>query len=115
MHCYASWCKVPQRAPRKLLKDKEIQVTDLSEKPRVGAERGPPSADQLIPPLGTIFLDFQSIIRWAARGLIVALSIGRRIKPTAVNSVHPWPRSFDDIQVIMSVPNDPVPAIHLEL
>ncbi len=41
VHCYASWCKVPQRTPHKLLKSKEILVTVLSENPRVGAERGP--------------------------------------------------------------------------
>ena len=37
-----------------------------TENPRVGGS---------IPPLGTIFLDFQRVIPWVARGLLVAVSM----------------------------------------
>ena len=56
MHGYALWCKVPQQTPHKLLKNREIQITDLSENPRVSAERGPPSADQFDSAPGHYFM-----------------------------------------------------------
>jgi len=37
-----------------------------TENPRVGGS---------IPPLGTIFLDFQTVTLWVARGLLVLVSI----------------------------------------
>ena len=43
-----------------------------TENPRVGGS---------IPPLGTISLDFQTVIRWVARGLTIAVSIGLAPKP----------------------------------
>ena len=41
-------------------------VEQRTENPRVGGS---------IPPLGTIFLDFQSVIPWVTRGLLVPVSM----------------------------------------
>ncbi|MCZ6669220.1 MAG: hypothetical protein O6932_11205, partial [Gammaproteobacteria bacterium] len=38
------------------------QIDTATENPRVGTERGPRARIGLIPTLGTIFLDFQSVI-----------------------------------------------------
>jgi len=47
----------PVTGAHKFLKNKEIKVTASSENHRVGG---------LIPPLGTISLDFQTVILWVA-------------------------------------------------
>jgi len=50
-----------------------------------------PSADRLIPPLGTIPLDFRLVARWVAQGLFVHLSMALGVHTLRPNNSYSDP------------------------